>query len=68
MYIDCIFELLDGIEGGERGLVDIEYDVVGLPSTRGEIFSLRLFGFKVVEVLTLALESLLEIGLLTLER
>lgn len=67
MYIDRIFELLYVIEGREGGLVDIEDDVVGLPGTGGEGFCLWLFGFEVVEVLTLALEGLLEVRLLTLE-
>lgn len=67
MDIDGIFELLDAVEGRERGLVDIEDDVVGLPCTGCEGSSLRLFRFEVVEVLTLALEGFLEVGLLTLE-
>lgn len=67
MDVDRIFELLDAVEGRERGLVDIEDDVVGLPCPGCEGSGLRLFGFEVVEVLPLALEGFLEVGLLALE-
>ena len=67
MYVDGVFELLDAVVGGERGLVDIEDDVVGLPRAGSEGLCLRLFGFEVVQVLALALEGLPQIGLLALQ-
>lgn len=67
MDVDGIFELLYAVEGREGGLVDIEDDVVGLPRAGREGSRLRLLGFEVVEVLALALERLLEVGLLALE-
>lgn len=43
MDVDRIFELLDAVEGRERGLVDIEDDVVGLPCPGCEGPGLGLF-------------------------